>query len=357
MRDTTEHAGASADVIVLSAVTERQLDARARDLLAFVEEQPRLDLADLAFSLQVGRAALDCRLAFTAGSLDAVARGLRTHLGEDDSVEVFRGRAPESPSWEEQSDEDRDLVRSLVAARAWRRVAEVWAGGRAVDWALLHAPHRPYRIPLPTYPFARERYWVTASPPPPTGSVPPPAAVLHPLLHRGASASGGRGYSSTFTGEEPVLNDHRVHGVRTMPGAAYLEMALAAAADSREGTVADSAGLAVTDVVWIRPFRVEDQPRDLDLVLQPGSPDGARFRISAAGDGSGAAVLCTGAVGPCEAGPASVDLTRDCGPHAANGGGTRRRSTPRSGPPGSPTAIRSARSSTCSSGSPRCSLV
>ncbi|MFE1429889.1 SDR family NAD(P)-dependent oxidoreductase [Streptomyces fungicidicus] len=310
MRDTTEHAGASADVIVLSAVTERQLDARARDLLAFVEEQPRLDLADLAFSLQVGRAGLDCRLAFTAGSLDAVARGLRTHLGEDDSVEVFRGRAPESPGWEEQSDEDRDLVRSLVAARAWRRVAEVWAGGRAVDWALLHAPHRPYRIPLPTYPFARERYWVTASPPPPAGSVPPPAAVLHPLLHRGASASGGRGYSSTFTGEEPVLNDHRVHGVRTMPGAAYLEMALAAAADSRRGTVADSAGLAVTDVVWIRPFRVEDQPRDLDVVLQPDSSDGARFRISAAGDGSGAAVLCTGSVGPCEAAPASVDLTR-----------------------------------------------
>nr|QUJ23688.1 PKS [Streptomyces sp.] len=310
MRDTTEHAGSSAEVIVLSAASEAQLDARARDLLTFVEEQPRLDLADLAFSLQVGRAALDCRLAFTADSLDAVTRGLKTHLGQDGTVEVFRGRAPESPGWEEQSEEDRDLVRSLVAARASRRVAEVWAGGRAVDWARLHAPHRPFRIPLPTYPFARERYWVTAGPPAPAGSVPPPAAVLHPLLHRGTSESGGRRYSSTFTGEEPVLHDHLVHGMRTLPGAAYLEMALAAAADSRGGTVADSAGLAVTDVVWIRPFRVDDQPRDLDVALQPDSSNAVRFRISAAGEGAEAAVLCTGSVVTCEAAAASVDLTR-----------------------------------------------
>ncbi|MER6405746.1 SDR family NAD(P)-dependent oxidoreductase [Streptomyces viridosporus] len=309
MRDTTEHAGSSAVVIVLSAVSEGQLDTRARDLLAFVEEQPRLDLVDLAFSLQVGRAALDCRLAFTADSLDAVARGLRTHLGQDGTVEVFRGRAPESPGWDEQSEEDRDLVRSLVSARAWRRVAEVWAGGRAVEWAQLYAPRRPFRIPLPTYPFAKERYWVAASPPAQTGSVPPPTAVLHPLLHQDASEPGGQRYSSTFLGEEPVLRDHLVHGVRTLPGAAYLEMALAAA-DLGGGTETHNAGVALTDVVWIRPFRINEQPRDLHVVIQPDSPDAVRFWMSVADEDAGTAVLCTGSVVTCEATPASVDLAR-----------------------------------------------
>ncbi|MCQ1578366.1 SDR family NAD(P)-dependent oxidoreductase [Streptomyces parvus] len=287
MRDTTEHAGSSAVVIVLSAVSEGQLDTRARDLLAFVEEQPRLDLSDLSFSLQVGRAALECRLAFTADSLDAVARGLRTHLGEDGTVEVFRGRVAEPSSWEEQGEEDRDLVRSLVSARAWQGVAEAWAGGRAVDWALVHAPRKPFRIPLPTYPFAKERYWVAARPV--------------------AAESAGSRHGSTFTGDEPVLRDHLVHGVRTLPGTAYLEMALAAAA-SGDGRPAHRTGVALADVVWIRPFQVHDRPRELEVTLRQDPADAVGFRVSVVGEDAGSAVLCTGSVVPCEAAPASVDL-------------------------------------------------
>ncbi|MFJ6851025.1 SDR family NAD(P)-dependent oxidoreductase [Streptomyces sp. NPDC091271] len=311
MRDTRQQAESSAAVIVLSAAAEEQLDIRVRDLLAFVEEQPQLDLINLAFSLQQGRAALDWRLAFTADSLDGVAQGLRTYLGHGGTVELFRGRAPESPTWEEQSEDDSDMVTSLVAARAWGRVAEVWAGGRAVDWAQVHAPHRPFRIPLPTYPFAKERYWVAAGPPGRSGSVPPPAAApLHPLLHRATSESGGRSYRSTFSGEEPVLRDHLVHGVRTLPGAAYLELALAAAAAVSGRPVAESAGVALTDVVWIRPLRIDTLPRDLQVVLGPDSVDAVHFEMSVADEGADAAVLCTGSVVPCATAPATVDLAR-----------------------------------------------
>ena len=38
----------------------------------------------------------------------------------------------------------------------------VWANGGAVDWHAYHAQERLYRIPLPTYPFERQRYWVPA---------------------------------------------------------------------------------------------------------------------------------------------------------------------------------------------------
>ncbi|QMU78255.1 SDR family NAD(P)-dependent oxidoreductase [Streptacidiphilus sp. PB12-B1b] len=316
MRDTHKHAEPSAVVIVVSAGTEGQLDTRVRDLLAFVEEQPRLDLADLAFSLQKGRTALDCRLAFTADSLDAVARGLRTHLGQDGTVELFRGRAPESSGWEEQSEDDRTLIRSLISAGEWRRIAEAWAGGGAVDWDLLYAQHRPFRIPLPTYPFAKERYWVAVGPQARSGSAPRATAVLHPLLHRDTSDSGRRRYRATFTGEEPVLRDHLVHGVRTLPGTAHLELALAAAADSEGRPVADSAGTALTDVVWIRPFRIDDHPRDLQVVLQRDSAEAVHFQLLAADEDADAAVVCTGSVVPCDAAPASVDLPRlraECG--------------------------------------------
>jgi acyl transferase domain-containing protein len=39
-------------------------------------------------------------------------------------------------------------------------LGRLWLGGVAVDWAGLHADARRQRIPLPTYPFERQRYWV-----------------------------------------------------------------------------------------------------------------------------------------------------------------------------------------------------
>jgi acyl transferase domain-containing protein/acyl carrier protein len=310
VRDNVKYAESSAVVITLSAATDAQLNARVRDLLAFVDEQPRLDLIDLAFSLQQGRAALDYRLAFTAHSLDAVARGLRTHLGQDGTVELFYGRAQEPTGWEEQSQEHRDLLCSLISAREYRRIAEAWVGGHAIDWARLYAPHRPFRIPLPTYPFAKERYWLATSPQAAAGNASSSAAVLHPLLHRNTSEFGRQRYSSTFTGEEPVLRDHVVHGARTLPAVAYVELALAAAADSGATAVADSAGTAVTDLVWIRPMRIGDHPRDLSVALRLDPAGAVHFEMFTLDEDDDAALLCTGSVLPCDAPPASVDLVR-----------------------------------------------
>ncbi|TFW29136.1 non-ribosomal peptide synthetase/type I polyketide synthase [Duganella callida] len=39
-------------------------------------------------------------------------------------------------------------------------VGQLWAGGRAIDWSAFHEDRAYGRIPLPTYPFQRKRYWV-----------------------------------------------------------------------------------------------------------------------------------------------------------------------------------------------------
>ncbi|HYO59952.1 type I polyketide synthase [Archangium sp.] len=43
-------------------------------------------------------------------------------------------------------------------------VGQVWLAGAEVNWPKLHADERRRRIPLPTYAFQRERYWVEARP-------------------------------------------------------------------------------------------------------------------------------------------------------------------------------------------------
>src|SRR5260370_41602570 len=79
---------------------------------------------------------------------------------------------------------------------------------------------------LPTYPFARERYWVdTAGGGPVAGNGAAAGAILHPLLHSNTSDLGEQRYSSTFTGEDFFLKDHQVAGRKALPAAPYLEKA------------------------------------------------------------------------------------------------------------------------------------
>ncbi|MER7004172.1 beta-ketoacyl synthase N-terminal-like domain-containing protein [Dactylosporangium sp. NPDC000555] len=70
-------------------------------------------------------------------------------------------------------------------------LARLWSAGVPVDWRAYHGTARRRRVPLPTYPFQRRRYWVEHRPgalPVPTaaastaepGAVAPPAAVAPP---------------------------------------------------------------------------------------------------------------------------------------------------------------------------------
>ena len=43
-------------------------------------------------------------------------------------------------------------------------VAKLWVAGVDVDWAGFYASERRRRVPLPTYPFERQRYWIDAAP-------------------------------------------------------------------------------------------------------------------------------------------------------------------------------------------------
>lgn len=40
--------------------------------------------------------------------------------------------------------------------------ATLWRHGVAVDWPATHVGEEPHRVPLPTYPFERERHWIEA---------------------------------------------------------------------------------------------------------------------------------------------------------------------------------------------------
>ncbi|MFH8346373.1 SDR family NAD(P)-dependent oxidoreductase [Streptomyces sp. NPDC018045] len=180
-------------LFVLSARTSEHLRRSAERLAAHLGSAGGADTdpADLAFTLQTGREAMTERLAVVAASTRDLRSALLAHLGgEDPAPGVHRGTAGRVPGALAELAADDDLQELLVErwVRAGKldKLAALWTGGVPLDWRVLHGPDTPRRVALPTYPFARDRYWIADLDPvrEETGehrpAAQPPAAVAAP---------------------------------------------------------------------------------------------------------------------------------------------------------------------------------
>jgi acyl transferase domain-containing protein len=120
------------EVFALSAKSPTALAQMSANLADYLKAHTEVNIADVAYTLQVGRRALPCRrVVVCASSVDAV-RALQ---------------------------DDTPLVAPPDVASHTLEVADSWLRGAAVDWPALHVGRR-HKISLPTYPFERQRYWV-----------------------------------------------------------------------------------------------------------------------------------------------------------------------------------------------------
>ena len=128
------------------------------------------DLAAIAYTLQVGREAMDERLAFMASSLDELKAGLQAFLHEEEShgETLYRGQIDRYKEALALLVADEDMAIAIdawIAKGKYDKLLELWVKGLYIDWHKLYSaagPRHglPRRISLPTYPFARERYWL-----------------------------------------------------------------------------------------------------------------------------------------------------------------------------------------------------
>ncbi len=137
-------------------------------------------------------------------------------LGEDAKAALI-------PTLREGREEPKALALSLGAAHA---------AGAKLDWDAYFKGTGANRVPLPTYPFQRKRYWLSAS----SASGDPGAAgqanADHPLLSAVLEDPEG---GIVLTGRiglqtHPWLVDHAAFGIVLFPGTALLELALRAGA-------------------------------------------------------------------------------------------------------------------------------
>jgi acyl transferase domain-containing protein/NAD(P)-dependent dehydrogenase (short-subunit alcohol dehydrogenase family)/SAM-dependent methyltransferase len=278
--------------------------ARLAEHVAAMTDQPGL-LDDIAWTLGVGRVALDCRTVVLASDRsELVTRLNRAARGEAGSGIVAGTVSGVSP--------DAADIETL----AW-----VWCAGGSVDWRLPLGSGRR-RVPLPAYPFAGGAYWIDVASHQTgeglthrhgpfdvmVGDGPPPMALLskdvdahlrrqgeeaRPESRRhhdpaspasiiqdagwqppGEAIGGPLRRRLRVTAGDPLVAGHQVQGLPMLPGVAYVLWAMAAA---------DAGGFpghrSARDVFWVRPLVAGGGPIDAELSMVPGD-DGIAFSVS-----------------------------------------------------------------------------
>jgi acyl transferase domain-containing protein/acyl carrier protein len=273
-------------IVPLSARTAEQLKQKARDLLDFIHEAQSIDLIEMAYTLQVGRQTMDERLGFVVSSIEQLAEKLQAYLAGERVIEdMYQGQVKRNNDALSLFSADADLQHTIdrwIANRKLTKLVELWVKGLEVDWSKLYGEVKPRRVSLPTYPFAKERYWLETAAVGRVAAIGVASAILHPLLHSNTSDLSKQRYRSTFIGEEFFLADHRFAtnghaGQRALPAVAYLEMARVAIEHALPAPP-ESAVLELHNTVWAQPIVVAGK-KQVSISLAPSEQDEVDYEI------------------------------------------------------------------------------
>ena len=155
-------------LVTMRGFSSRVLDASeleyASKILAFVTDNERIDLADLAYTLQVGREAMDERFGMLVNSRDELIDKLTRFVkGEEGIDNLFLEQVKRNKDFVadiESSGEFHEIVDKCIENKRFAKILNFWVKGLHIDWNKLYADQKPNRISLPTYPFAKERNWI-----------------------------------------------------------------------------------------------------------------------------------------------------------------------------------------------------
>ncbi|ALG08377.1 SDR family NAD(P)-dependent oxidoreductase [Kibdelosporangium phytohabitans] len=209
------------------------------------------ELADIAYTLRVGREPMNHRLAVVTDSAATLADALATFAatgtpGERTWLGTATGPAAPDPGGLGASD-------AQAAGGALTDLAGHWVTGADVDWSAVRTGRRPRRVSLPTYPFAKDRHWFSA-----------------PQDER------DKDYRVHLSGDETLVAEHKVNRQAVVAGVMQLDLAISAA-EARGGDAT-----SVSRVSWTSPLVVP--PGGVDVFVDLTERDGGiDYQVRTAG--------------------------------------------------------------------------
>ncbi|MBF6150371.1 SDR family NAD(P)-dependent oxidoreductase, partial [Nocardia nova] len=158
---------------------------------------------------------------------------------------------------------------------SWRQLlgnaATAWSSGLPVDWRTLFEGMGAARVPLPTYPFQHERYWLDAAATAPGLDTAGIRAADHPMLAAVVHSPehGGIRLTGRLSATNPAwTRDHLVFGRTLLPGTAVVELAIRAG---------DETGFPVVDeLTLVAPLLLDTGAVDVHVAVGAEETPGYR---------------------------------------------------------------------------------
>jgi len=248
LRSDTSH------LIILSAKNENRLQVYAQTLSDYLKKMSEFSIDQIAYTLQTGRESMPSRMAFVISNKNELIERLDQfckNTKKNDNIYVGTVKKGDNVKFLPEGGQEEKMMMRFLEERNLEALAKIWTSRETeIQWHLLHKDRPVKRISLPTYPFARKRYWLPKSEKERVQSPP-----LHPLIQHTISSLDGNKYGITFTGDEFFLSDHRLEGKKLLPGVAYIEMARAAGELAGIGNIKE-----IKNIVWAQPLMPDNTP-------------------------------------------------------------------------------------------------
>jgi acyl transferase domain-containing protein/acyl carrier protein len=230
-------------------------------------ERAKFNLDDVCFTLAVGRAHFDHRLAIVCDSMEQLTNDLRAFATDN--------HLDQSPRVIHRSVASGDEASNRIA-----QLAQTYVGGESVPWDAAGWQQLFGRggkkISLPTYPFQRQRRWfenrtdaIVAADPARESAVSRAARspAGSPLLGNRLDLAGEHAVFETDLNAFDFLRDHRVGGAEVMPASGLLELAFAAG-HAETGRLLSVTNLKIRKKIVRRPGK----PCRVQVILQSAAP-------------------------------------------------------------------------------------
>ncbi|WBL40655.1 SDR family NAD(P)-dependent oxidoreductase [Bacillus velezensis] len=256
-------------IFVLSAQDKQRLIKYAKVMADFLSENEskdnnhKLRLQDIAYTLQTGRDHMEERLAIVADSGQVIAEELSAYIRGEKSSLSHTGNTFESEVHNEMPHVCSDYAEA----------ASKWVNGRKIDWETFEVNRNARRISIPGQPLIKQRYWIAEK-----GEALVSADVSktgHPFLGSNTSDFNQFSFTKKISRNHPFALSLSEGNVSFFPYASLAEMAIVNAAAAFGQPVQ-----TLTDLLWNESMNGMTDIRELMITLTP-ERDFARFDIYA----------------------------------------------------------------------------
>jgi acyl transferase domain-containing protein/acyl carrier protein len=164
-------------MIPLSGKTQTALEQKLKDMITWLEKKGNgRQLRDISYTLLVGRSHFSFRSVLIARDMTELKRKIRA-IPEGEEIDdyltntlketpgTFKPVTQHEPALQQMGEAViKELQQNPLTGSEYKKklleLADLYTKGYDMDWQDLYREKECRRISLPTYPFARERYWI-----------------------------------------------------------------------------------------------------------------------------------------------------------------------------------------------------